>query len=245
MEAQLRQQPQGSSAGSAVQAVALSKSIGGRPILRDVSFEIDAGSFLSLLGPNGAGKSTLLSLLASLSTPTSGSISIFGHAARHTEAHARSRIGVIGHNTMLYRDLSPLENLMFFGSLYAIDDPARRASEVLELVGLARRSRDQVKTLSRGMTQRVAIARALMHDPDLLLADEPFAGLDVPSARILSTILTDLHLAGKTIILATHDVHQSLSLTERVLVLRAGRLIIDEHTASLDEEFITDELVKS
>ena len=244
MEAQLRQQPLGSTTDTAVRAEFLSKSIGGRRILRDVSFEIPAGSFLSLLGPNGAGKSTLLSLLASLSTPTSGSITIFGHTSKRVEAHARSRIGVIGHNTMLYRDLTPLENLVFFGSLYAIPDPARRAMEVLELVGLERRASDQVKTLSRGMTQRVAIARALMHDPDLLLADEPFAGLDVPSARILSAILTDLHRTGKTIILATHDVHQSLSLTERVLVLRAGRLIIDEARDLLDEEFITDELVK-
>ena len=227
----------GGLAPPAVHARAIGRAVSGRRILREVSFEIAPASFVSLLGPNGAGKSTLIHIVSSLLPPTEGGLSIFGLDPRHAAPEARAKIGVIGHSTMLYRDLSALENLSFFGSLYGVPDPRERALELLGLVGLLERANDQVKTLSRGMTQRVAIARALMHDPELLLAD-------VPCTRMLSEILLDLHASGKTVVLATHDVGQCLALSQRALVLRAGRLVIDELTGALDEATVVEELMR-
>ncbi|MHC4717292.1 MAG: ATP-binding cassette domain-containing protein, partial [Planctomycetota bacterium] len=140
-----------------------------RPILSDISLSVPPGRTMALLGANGAGKSTLLHVLATLLAPTRGRLELFGQVGA---ARARSRIGLITHQPVLYRDLTARENLLFFGRLYGITDPQERASRMLRLVGMGHRADDAVKTLSRGMTQRVSIARALMHDPDLLLADE-------------------------------------------------------------------------
>jgi ABC-type multidrug transport system ATPase subunit len=129
---------------------------------------------------------------------------------------------------MLYRDLSARENLEFFGRLYGIPDPRGRAEELLDAVGLLDRADDPVRGYSRGMTQRAAIARALVHDPSLLLADEPFDGLDAPSAAALEQLLSDLHADGRTLILANHDIIQSLRLARRAIVLNRGRVVVDE-----------------
>jgi ABC-type multidrug transport system ATPase subunit len=129
---------------------------------------------------------------------------------------------------MLYRDLTARENLELFAKLYGVPDPGGRAGELLNIVGLTGRADDPVKTFSRGMTQRVSIARALVHEPELILADEPFAGLDVPGAAAVERLLDDLHLAGKTIVMVNHDVAQSLRLGERIVVLRDGVVAADE-----------------
>jgi heme exporter protein A len=143
-------------------------------------------------------------------------------------------LGLIGHQSMLYRDLTARENLELFARLYAVKSPGRRAEELLSIVGLLHRADDAVKTFSRGMSQRVSIARALVHEPDLLLADEPFAGLDVPGAAAVERLLTDLHAAGKTIIMVNHDVVQSLRLAERVIVLGGGSIAIDQQARVAD-----------
>ena len=135
---------------------------------------------------------------------------------------------------MLYHDLSAIENLEFFARLYGVNEPRRRAMHLLEQLGLKERASDAVKSFSRGMAQRVAIARALLHDPELLLADEPFAGLDAPSTDLLEKTLASLHSAGKTILLANHDLRQSLSLAERVVVLARGRKVLDAPAQTLD-----------
>jgi len=225
-----------------VQVLSLGKVIDDRPILQDLSFEIARGRYVALLGANGAGKSTLLKVLATLIPPTHGQLLLFGRPLSRETTAFRSRLGMIGHGAMLYRDLSALENLVFFGRLYRVADPTARARELLEYVDLARRADDPVKTFSRGMVQRVSIARALMHEPDLLLADEPFAGLDAPSRRMLEQMLQRLHEEGKTIILANHDIEQSLALAEQALVLRAGRLIINGMTAGLDPDAVLAEV---
>lgn len=229
----------------AVQVLSLSKVIDDRPILQDISFEIPNGRYVALLGANGAGKSTLLKVLATLIPATHGQLLFFGRTLARDTTTFRSRLGMIGHGAMLYRDLTALENLVFFGRLYRVVDPPARARQLLEYVGLASRAHDPVKTFSRGMVQRVSIARALMHDPDLVLADEPFAGLDAPSRRMLEAFLHRLHDEGKTIILANHDIEQSLALAEQVLVLRAGRLAVDRLTRGLDPQTVLAEVAGS
>jgi len=219
---------------SAVRTVELSKQIDGRSILDEISLDISAGRFVVILGANGAGKSTLLKILATLMTPTSGQLHLFGKPAHQFGTQLRARIGLIDHQPMLYRELSALENLQFFGRLYELSEPADRAAQVLERVGLADRAGDRVKTLSRGMVQRVCIARALLHDPDLLLADEPFTGLDAPSAAMLEELLGQLHSAGKTILMVHHDIAQGLRLAEQAVVLCGGRVVIDRPTRQLD-----------
>lgn len=216
----------------------LTKTIDDRPILRGFDLDVPHGQFIALLGANGAGKSTLLKILSTLLAPSGGSLELFGLSPRTQAAAIRARIGLIGHQSMLYADLSPQENLEFFGKLYTVQSPRDRATRLLSLLGLADRAHDPVKSFSRGMAQRVSIARALMHDPALLLADEPFAGLDAPSAATLERILANLHDAGKTIILANHDIPQSLRLAQRAVVLHKGRKIIDAATDTLDADHL-------
>lgn len=227
---------------SAVCAVGVGREIDGRAIIRDLNFNIHRGEFIALLGANGAGKSTLLKMLAMLVAPSSGELRILGERCTTEAVHLRSRIGLIGHGAMLYRDLSPLENLEFFGRLYHVREPLKRASELLDWLGLSARRDDAVKTFSRGMMQRVAIARALMHEPEVLLADEPFAGLDAPSVAALQRMLHDLHARGRTIILANHDIRQSLDLARRVMVLRSGQLVIDRRAAEVDSHDLLREV---
>jgi heme exporter protein A len=219
-----------------VRAAGLGKVMEERGILRGVDLEVRAGEFVALLGANGAGKTTLLKILATLVPPTSGTLELFGLGVRHSPTAVRRRIGLIGHQSMLYHDLSAQENLEFFARLYGLQDARRRAQELLEQLGLAARARDPVKAFSRGMAQRVAIARALLHDPELLLADEPFAGLDAPSAALLEKTLRELQAAGKTIVLANHDLRQSLALAQRVVVLARGCKVLDAPARDVDAE---------
>ncbi len=238
-------QPTTSDSASTVAAVSvarLCKSFDEKRILRDLSFEIPQGRFTALLGANGAGKTTLLKILATLLPPSQGRITIFGGDSRRDCARVRGRLGLIGHNAMLYRDLSPLENLVFFGGLYGVPAAEKRARDLLSYVELSNRAGDAVKTFSRGMLQRVSIARALMHDPDLLLADEPFAGLDAPSTRLLEEMLRKLSEEGKTVILCNHDIEQSLRLVQHLLVLRKGELILDQPAQGVDAETILREV---
>jgi heme exporter protein A len=224
-------QPPTLDAGNSVPAArldGLSKWLDERAVLREIDLEVPQGQFLAILGPNGAGKSTLLKLLALLSGPSAGSIQLFGQTAGHEPAALRRRIGLIGHQSMLYRDLTAMDNLVFFSRLYGIRSAAARSREMLEIVGLTDRADDPVGTFSRGMTQRLAIARALLHDPELILADEPFAGLDLHATALLERLLLNLHRQGKTIVMVNHDVDQSLRLAERVIVIREGSLVLDQ-----------------
>lgn len=237
--------PTHATAGGGLPAIvveSLVKTIDEKRILDDVGFTVAAGGYATVLGANGAGKSTLLKLLATLLNPTAGRISIFGTTLRREHAQVRSRIGLIGHESMLYRDLSPMENLVLFGRLYGVRDAGGRARDLLESVGLAHRADDPVKTFSRGMTQRASIARALMHNPDLLLADEPFAGLDAPSSQMLAEMLEGLHTQGKAVLLVNHDIHQSLRLARQVIVLHRGRVVMDAPSADLDEATVLAEV---
>ena len=233
---QLPEQPAAeitSNPAPAVELLNLSKSIDERPVLRNVNLAIESGQFLAVLGANGTGKSTLLKVVSTLMPPSSGELRLFGKRATAAAIEIRRNIGLIGHQSMLYRDLSAAENLEFFAKLYAVRDPAARARQMLDMIGLSERANEPVKNFSRGMVQRVAIARALLHDPQLLLADEPFDGLDAPSVESLAKLLSQLNDAGKTIIMVNHDIGQSLEIADHAIVLRDGRVVLDQPTHRL------------
>jgi heme exporter protein A len=219
-----------------VKAEGLGVAIDGRAILADIDLEVGAGEYVAVLGANGAGKSTLLKVLATLTHASTGRLHLFGRRiGGGGDCRAlRARIGLIGHQSMLYRDLTARENLEFFAKLYGVPRPAERAGRLLEAMGLESRADDPVKSFSRGMVQRVAIARAIVHDPQLILADEPFDGLDAPSVASTEALLAHFHRVGKTLILVNHDIEQSLRLAPRAVVLRRGRVVVDGATRNLN-----------
>ena len=229
----IRQTTATAAADPVVRAAHIGKSIDERPVLKDLNLEIGAGQYVAVIGPNGAGKSTLLRIIATLVPPSTGQVFLFGHAADHSGARLRAKIGFIGHQSMLYRDLSAKENLEFYAKLYGLKNPTKRARQMLQMAGLSDRANDPVKVFSRGMLQRAAIARALLHDPELILADEPFTGLDAPSIQAMEQLLGDLNTAGKTIIMVNHDIEQSLHLADRAIILRGGRIVVNEPTFRL------------
>jgi len=234
--------PTDSDRGLAVRTAALCLRLDDRPILKDIDLNVPVGQTVALLGANGAGKSMLLKVLATLMPPSSGSLELFGLPVGVNSSKIRSQIGIISHQPMLYRDLSAMENLIFFGRLYGISNPRGRGEEMLALVGLSNRADDAVKTLSRGMIQRVSIARALMHDPSLLLADEPFDGLDVPSANALEAFLGRLQAQGKTVVIANHDIAQSLRLADTVFVLHRGCRVLEARADETDVAAVVKEM---
>jgi heme ABC exporter ATP-binding subunit CcmA len=206
----------------------LTRNYGRRRALARVSMDCRAGEILGLLGPNGAGKSTLLSILSTLSAPTSGEVRYGGRTAAEIGAGLRSCIGVLSHDLHLYPELTAQENLLFFGRLYGVPDASGRVSTALERAGLEGRGNDLVHAFSRGMRQRLALERALLHNPHLLLLDEPFTGLDDASTVSLIGRLKELRAAGRMILLATHDLDTAEEVLDRAVVLRDGRLVGSE-----------------
>jgi heme ABC exporter ATP-binding subunit CcmA len=203
----------------------VSRHFGRRRALSRITFRADRGAILGLLGPNGAGKSTMLALLATLLRPTSGAIRYGDHAAGAHGAALRASIGVLGHDLFLYPELTARENLEFFAGLYAVADRRTAASAALEAAGLADRGNDPVSSFSRGMRQRVALERALIHQPRLVLLDEPFTGLDDASAAALGGRLQALRASGAIVVLATHDLDLAEGLLDRAVFLRDGRMV--------------------
>jgi heme exporter protein A len=189
-----------------------------------MDFVVSQGEYVALLGPNGAGKTTFLRILASLSRPTMGAVIIGGYILPQQAAHVRRRLGVVSHLPLLYGDLSAEENLRFYGRMYAVSELDRRISEVLEIVGLAARRGDLVRTFSRGMQQRLAIGRAILHDPDVLLLDEPHTGLDQDACNMLDSVLRQVATRGRTVVMTSHDLARVEDLATRFDVLTRGRV---------------------
>ena len=195
--------------------------------LSRLELSIEPGEFVVVLGRNGAGKTTLLRTLALLLAPSRGELLYDGCPARALDSSFRSRLGFVGHETFLYDELTAEENLLFTARLFALREPVRRVAEVLEEMELTDRARSLVRSLSRGLKQRLSLARAWLHEPPLLLLDEPVTGLDVPTRTRLHEWLATCHRSGRTVVLSSHDLSESLGAATRILLLEKGRLAFD------------------
>lgn len=202
----------------------LFKRFGPKTVLRDLDFQVAQGEFVALLGPNGAGKTTFLRILASLSRATLGEVHIAGHRLPHQASEVRQRLGVVSHMPLLYGDLTAEENLRFYARLYSIPGLDQRVVDVLEQVGLLNRRKDLVRTFSRGMQQRLAIGRAVLHDPEVLLLDEPHTGLDQDACEMLDGALKQVAARGRTVVMTSHDLARAQDLASRFDVLTRGRI---------------------
>jgi len=216
-----------------IQARRLTKSFGGRLVLRGIDLNVAAGECLALVGPNGAGKTTLLRTLATLSTPDAGSIRIAGADLGDGAKEIRQQIGFLSHQSLLYGDLSAEENLDFYGQMYGVAHLEARISTLLDQVGLEPQRHARVRTFSRGMRQRLSIARALLHDPPVLLMDEPYTGLDQHAARMLDKVLLEAGTMDRTTILTTHDLEHGWRISDRAAILVRGQITY-EMTAVAD-----------
>jgi heme exporter protein A len=203
----------------------LARSFGHVRALRGVSFALGRGEVLAIFGPNGAGKSTLLRLLAGVLHADRGRILLGGTPLVRGDALQRRRIGLISHASLLYDGLTAAENLEFYARLYGLADPPGVALRALAGVGLADRATSAAGTMSRGMLQRLAIARALLHEPDLVLLDEPFTGLDQRSAAALRDQLVRLRAERRTVVLVTHNIDEGVELATHVAIQVAGRFV--------------------
>lgn len=200
----------------------LVKRFGLKTVLRGVDFEVQPGEFVALLGPNGAGKTTFLRILASLSRPSLGDVNIAGYKLPNEAAQVRARLGVVSHLPLLYGDLTAEENLRFYARMYNLPNIEVRVTDVLEMVGLEARRRDLVRTFSRGMQQRLAIGRAVLHDPDVVLFDEPYTGLDQDASAMLDDVLKTVAAKGRTVVMTSHDLARAEDLATRFDILSRG-----------------------
>lgn len=216
----------------------VTRTFGRRRALNRVSFVCRAGEIVALLGPNGAGKSTLLSITATLLEPTSGTVLYGEQSARTAGAALRGCIGLLGHDLYVYPELSPAENLQFFGRIYGVRDVGRRVAAALERAELSHRRDDPISGFSRGMRQRLALERALFHDPRLVLLDEPFTGLDDVATGALRRRLEGLKASGAIVLVTTHDLETIEAVMDRAVMLQNGRLAtIEPGAGSLRERY--------
>ena len=211
----------------------LVKRFGMKAVLRGVDFHVQTGEFVALLGPNGAGKTTFLRILASLSRPSMGQVKVAGFMLPAQSAAVRQRLGVVSHMPLLYGDLTADENLQFYGRMYNIPALKERITEVLDLVGLSPRRRDMVRTFSRGMQQRLAIGRAVLHNPDVMLFDEPYTGLDQDASEMLDGVLKNVAAAGRTVVMTSHDLARAEDLATRFDILSRGVIAASSTCAEL------------
>lgn len=205
-----------------IEASKVVKAFGVKMVLKKLDFHVEEGEFVALLGPNGAGKTTFLRILSTLSRPTMGEVSVAGYRLPVQAAAVRHIMGVVSHQPLLYGDLTAEENLRFYSRMYGLKGISKRVDEVLDKVGLAARRRDLVRQFSRGMQQRLAIARAILHDPQLMLFDEPHTGLDQDASSMLDEILLGVAARGRTVVMTSHDLTRAASLASRIDILSKG-----------------------
>lgn len=210
-----------------IETLKLEKNFGFKSALKSTTLMIEAGQVVALAGPNGAGKSTLLRILATLSRPTRGRVAIHEIELPEGAMQARATIGYVGHQTLLYDELTIYENLRYYARLYAIEKIEDRLKQVSKQVGIEKRMNDTVRTLSRGYQQRVALARALLHRPKVLLFDEPWTGLDQNSSGVLTSIFEEARREGATVLFSSHEFERSMTAADRALIMRNGKIIYD------------------
>jgi heme exporter protein A len=223
-----------------IQTKGLIKTIGDKMILRGINLSIKKGESVAILGPNGAGKSTILKIIAGLIKATDGEIKIDGMDFKKDSYEMKQKIGFLAHNSFLYDHLTPLENLKFFGKLYGVKDVETKAKQLVDEVGLGFFIHDPIRSFSRGMLQRIAIARAIIHDPEILLFDEPHTGLDQQAIKILNQVILKMKANGSTVIMVTHDFQQAVETCDRVLIFRNGKLVEDISNVAKDLEFVNE-----
>lgn len=217
----------------------LVKNYGMLPVLRGASLHVRPGEFVTLVGSNGAGKTTLLRIVATLLRATSGHVQVGGWPLPQHADKVRRHLGLVSHHPLLYGDLTAAENLHFFARLYNLDNREERVENALRTVGLLARQRDPVRTFSRGMTQRLTLARATLHEPDVLLFDEPYTGLDQEASLLLDDLLRQEKALGRTILMITHDLVHGLNLCDRVAILSRGKVVVDlDRDAMSPAEFL-------
>jgi len=221
---------------SMIETRSLTKTFGPQQVLRGVDLEIAPGEFVALMGPNGAGKTTLLRILATLARPSFGQVRMAGLSLPAGADEVRRRLGVVTHHPLLYGDLTAEENLWFYARMYGIQNRSQRIAAVLEQAGLAARRRDLVRAFSRGMQQRLAIARAVLHDPEIMLFDEPYTGLDQDACAMLDGVLRDVAARGRTVLMTTHDLGRALALADRLLILSRGVIAFSARRAEIDPD---------
>jgi heme exporter protein A len=219
-----------------IQVRQLVKRFGLKTVLRGLDFDVEAGEFVALLGPNGAGKTTFLRILASLSRPALGEVRVAGYHLPKQAAAVRSILGVVSHQPLLYGDLTAEENLRFYARMYGVPDLEKRVSVVLDMVGLANRRRDLVRTFSRGMQQRLAIGRAVLHDPEVMLFDEPHTGLDQDACLMLDNVLREVAARGRTVVMTSHDLARAADLASRFDVLSRGKIVASAQRANMEPD---------
>ncbi len=216
----------------------LKKSFGLKPVLRGLDLCINAGERVALLGANGAGKTTLLRILAGLVRPAAGQITIDGLDLIQQTREIRRKVGFVAHQPYLYDELTALENLLFFARMYAVEQPQTRAAHLLLRVGLHKKARERASSLSRGQLQRLALARAFLHEPRLLLLDEPETGLDQEGLEVLSKLLQEHYEQGGTVLFTTHDLEIALQYSDQIVMLHNGRVAYQQATTGLEKESI-------
>jgi len=218
----------------------LTKRFGRLLALRSVSLEIHAGQCLTLFGRNGAGKSTLLNTTSCLIRSYEGDVSILGRNLRDSDEDTRRAIGLVSHDTYLYYDLTTEDNLRFYARLYGLDDVAGRIARMLERFELTAKAKSSARDLSRGMKQRLSLARVFLHEPRLLLLDEPFTGLDEPACETLSRMIAEFVAGGGAVLVTTHDLDRGLEVATRVAVLERGVIAYEADAADIDRATFRD-----
>ena len=222
----------------AIETKNLKRSFGYTDALNGIDLKVSYGSFLTIFGPNGAGKTTLIKILSTLIKPSSGNAFVNGIDVTEGGEKIRGKIGLISHNTFSYNNLSPYENLVFYGKLYGLSNPDARIKKLLEEVELSHRLHDPVRTLSRGMQQRLSIARAVLNNPSIVFLDEPYTGLDQHATKILTGILKKLHTPQNTIVMITHNLKQGLEICDQVVIMASGKIVFQKRRLEIIlEEF--------
>jgi heme exporter protein A len=209
----------------ALESEDIRKTFGQFTALSGVTLAVKRGEFFTLFGRNGAGKTTFLKIAATLVRATHGKLRIEGTDIREEPEKARRHIGFLSHNTYLYRDLNPVENLRFFGRLYRMPDSEERIQKILKRVGLERRASDPTRAFSRGLVQRLGLARVMLHEPSVMLLDEPYTGLDANAVEMLNQMLDEAVARGRTVVLTTHDLEQGLRAATRAAIIDRGRIV--------------------
>ncbi|NQV30578.1 MAG: heme ABC exporter ATP-binding protein CcmA [Candidatus Marinimicrobia bacterium] len=220
----------------ALQIDNVSKDFGRIIALRGITFSVAPGEFVSILGRNGAGKTTLLNIISGVSKPSEGSVQLFG--SDPSDRQNKAKLAVISHEMFLYENLTAVENLEYYSRIYNVPDASQRIDQVLRDIELTHRRFDLVSTYSRGMSQRLTIARALLHEPAMLLLDEPFTGLDQHAIGMLIDLLKKQREMGRTILLTTHDLHTAKELSDRFIILEKHRIVKDGKMEDTDPDEI-------